>query len=74
MVSIGSILIKFILVMTSLEMHTEIIFILLFNLIFPIAVGRRNYLFAGSHDGAQYAAVFYSFLACCKLNGVDPTA
>ncbi|HMQ85685.1 MAG TPA: IS66 family transposase, partial [Saprospiraceae bacterium] len=43
------------------------------NLIRPIAVGRKNYLFAGSHDGAQYAAVFYSFFACCKLNGLDPT-
>jgi hypothetical protein len=43
------------------------------NLIRPIAVGRKNYLFAGSHEGAQYAAVFYSLFACCKLNGVDPT-
>lgn len=42
------------------------------NLIRPIAVGRRNYLFAGSHQGAQRAAIFYSLFACCKLNGVDP--
>ncbi len=42
------------------------------NLIRPIAVGRRNYLFAGSHEGAQRAAIFYSLLACCKLNEVDP--
>jgi hypothetical protein len=42
------------------------------NLIRPVAVGRRNYLFAGSHEGAQTAAIFYSLLACCKLNGVDP--
>jgi transposase len=42
------------------------------NLIRPIAVGRRNYLFAGSHEGAQRAAMFYSFFACCKLNGVAP--
>ncbi|MBK7410725.1 MAG: IS66 family transposase [Saprospirales bacterium] len=42
------------------------------NLIRPIAVGRRNYLFAGSHEGAQRAAIFYSLFACCKLNGVDP--
>lgn len=42
------------------------------NLIRPIAVGRRNYLFAGSHDGAQRAAIFYSLFACCKLNDVDP--
>lgn len=42
------------------------------NLIRPIAVGRRNYLFAGSHEGAQRAAIFYSLFACCKLNDVDP--
>lgn len=42
------------------------------NLIRPIAVGRRNYLFAGSHEGAQRAAIFYSLFACCKLNEVDP--
>ncbi len=38
----------------------------------PIAVGRRNYLFAGSHEGAQRAAIFYSLFACCKLHEVDP--
>lgn len=43
------------------------------NLIRPIAVGRRNYLFAGSHQGAQHGAIFYTLFACCKLNGVDPT-
>ncbi|MCP4269517.1 MAG: IS66 family transposase [Candidatus Brocadiaceae bacterium] len=42
------------------------------NLIRPIAVGRRNFLFAGSHQGAQRAAIFYSLFACCKLNDVDP--
>lgn len=42
------------------------------NLIRPVAVGRRNYLFAGSHEGAQTAAIFYSLFACCKLNEVDP--
>ena len=42
------------------------------NAIRPIAVGRKNYLFAGSHDAAQWAAIFYSFFACCKANNVDP--
>ena len=42
------------------------------NAIRPIAVGRKNYLFAGSHDAAQWAAMFYSFFACCKANDVDP--
>jgi transposase len=38
----------------------------------PIALGRKNYLFAGSHNGATRAAVLYSLLACCKLNKVNP--
>jgi transposase len=42
------------------------------NLIRPIAIGRKNYLFAGSHKGAQRAAMAYSLLACCKLNDVNP--
>lgn len=40
----------------------------------PIALGRKNYLFAGSHDGARRAAVFYSLLATCRLNQVNPSA
>ena len=42
------------------------------NSIRPIALGRKNYLFAGSHNGAQRSAMFYSFFACCKLNNIDP--
>ena len=42
------------------------------NTIRPIALGRKNYLFAGSHDAAQNAAMIYSFMATCKLNNVDP--
>jgi transposase len=38
----------------------------------PIALGRKNYLFAGSHDGARRAAVFYSLFATCKLNKINP--
>lgn len=38
----------------------------------PIAIGRKNYLFAGSHAGAQWAAVFYTLINTCKLNGVNP--
>ncbi len=37
------------------------------------AVGRRNYLFAGSHAGADRAAIAYSVLATCHLCGVNPT-
>lgn len=38
----------------------------------PIAVGRKNYLFAGSDDGAEAAAIFYTLINSCKLNGVNP--
>ena len=42
------------------------------NAIRPVALGRKNYLFAGSHNGAKRSAMFYSFLACCKLNEINP--
>ncbi len=42
------------------------------NKIRPVALGRKNYLFAGSHNGAQRAAMFYTFFANCKLNNVNP--
>lgn len=42
------------------------------NSIRPVALGRKNYLFAGSHDGARRAAIIYSFLGTCKQNEVDP--
>jgi transposase len=42
------------------------------NAIRPIAVGRKNYLFAGSHEAAQRAAMVYSFLATCKLHNINP--
>ncbi|HRP33704.1 MAG TPA: IS66 family transposase [Agriterribacter sp.] len=42
------------------------------NAIRPIAVGRKNYLFAGSHEAAQRAAMIYSLLATCKLHGINP--
>ena len=44
------------------------------NSIRPVALGRKNYLFAGSHEAAQQAAVIYSVLATCKLHGVEPFA
>ena len=42
------------------------------NAIRPIALGRKNYLFAGSERGAQRAAMFYSFFGTCKKNGINP--
>ena len=44
------------------------------NAIRPIAIGRKNYLFAGSHQSAQNAAMMYSLLGTCKLKGVEPWA
>ena len=42
------------------------------NSIRPVALGRKNYLFAGSHNAAQQASIIYSLLACCKINNVEP--
>lgn len=42
------------------------------NALRPVALGRKNYLFAGSHKAAQRAAMVYSFLAICKKHDVDP--
>jgi Transposase IS66 family/IS66 C-terminal element len=40
----------------------------------PVAVGRRNYLFAGSDNGGRRAAVLYSLIGSAKMNGLDPEA
>jgi transposase len=42
------------------------------NAIRPIALGRKNYLFAGSHNGAGRAADLYTIMANAKLQGVEP--
>lgn len=42
------------------------------NAIRPVALGRKNYLFAGSHEGAKRAAVIYTMVANAKLHGVEP--
>jgi transposase len=42
------------------------------NAIRPIALGRKNYLFAGSERGAERAAMFYSFFGTCKKNNINP--
>ena len=39
-----------------------------------VAVGRKNYLFAGSELGAERAAAFYTLIETAKLNGLDPEA
>jgi hypothetical protein len=42
------------------------------NAVRPLALGRKNYLFAGSHQSAQNIAMMYSFFASCKANEVNP--
>lgn len=37
-----------------------------------VAVGRKNWLFAGSIEGARWAAILYSLVQSCRLVGVDP--
>lgn len=39
-----------------------------------MAVGRKNYLFAGSDRGGERAAALYSLIESAKLNGLDPEA
>jgi transposase len=39
-----------------------------------VALGRKNYLFAGSDTGGERAAVIYSLIGSAKLTGLDPEA
>jgi transposase len=42
------------------------------NSIRPVALGRKNYLFAGSHEAAQHGAMLYSLFATCRLYNINP--
>jgi transposase len=44
------------------------------NSIRPIALGRKNYLFAGSHEAARRSGMLYSLLGTCKMHGIEPYA
>lgn len=37
-----------------------------------MALGRKNYLFAGADSGGERAAAIYSLIGSAKLNGLDP--
>jgi transposase len=39
-----------------------------------VAIGRKNYLFAGSNSGGERAAAMYTLIGTAKLNGLDPEA
>lgn len=41
------------------------------NAVRPMAIGRKNYLFAGSHQAAEMTAAMYSFMASCKQNKIN---
>lgn len=41
------------------------------NSIRPVAIGRKNYLFAGSHEAAQRSAILYSLMGTCKLHNIN---
>lgn len=42
------------------------------NALRGVAQGRKNWLFAGLDTGGERAAVLYSLIVTCQLNGVDP--
>jgi transposase len=42
------------------------------NAIRPIALGKKNWLFAGSDAGGERAAIFYTIIRTAKLNGIEP--
>ena len=44
------------------------------NKIRPLALGRKNFLLAGSHERAKRTAMMYSFFASCKEADVNPNA
>ena len=44
------------------------------NSIRPCALGKKNFLFAGSHEAAQNIAMMYSFTGTCRMQGKDPLA
>lgn len=37
----------------------------------PLVIGRKNWLFAGSDEGGKRAAIIYSIIETCKMNGVN---
>ena len=44
------------------------------NAIRPFVVGRKNWLFAGSPDGAKASATFFTLIESAKANGLEPYA
>jgi transposase len=38
----------------------------------PLVIGRKNWLFAGSHEGGKRSAIIYSIIETCKMNNINP--
>jgi transposase len=38
----------------------------------PIVVGRKNWLFVGSEDSGEWAAIFFSLIESCRMLKIDP--
>jgi len=38
----------------------------------PIAIGRKNWMFAGNNNAGRTAAILYSFVDTCKRHKIDP--
>jgi len=52
--------------------HVEIDNNMIENAIRPLALGRKNYLFAGSHEAAQTIGYYYTIFGTCKMQGINP--
>lgn len=44
------------------------------NAIRPVALGRKNWLFAGSPEGGERSAILYTLVENCRVEGIDPEA
>ena len=42
------------------------------NLIKPFVLGRKNWLFAGSEDGARSSCLLFSLIECAKIHNINP--
>ena len=63
----------------ALNRYTEAAFLSIDNnlserQIKQMVIGRKNWMFAGSENGARNAAILFSLVTSCKLSGVDPFA
>ncbi|SKD06729.1 IS66 family transposase [Paraburkholderia hospita] len=54
--------------------RVEISNVLAENALRCVALGRRNFMFAGSDSGGERAAAMYSLIGSCKLNNINPRA